>query len=276
MPVNAKDHYNRVTDAWKVFMGDNLHFGYFETEDMELPEATDLLIEKMLEFCDISPESRILDVGCGIGSPALYIHEKFGCAIDGISTSERGVHLAAAAARERGYDRVRFKVADGLDNGFPDETFDIVWIMEASHLIYDKRRLFRECRRVLEPGGTLVLCDITQLELLPIHRGLWRFFRHINEYYTLYKTFGPAQVLSLGTYCDRLVEAGFDRVTALDISAKALPTMTRWKENALRYLENQGDSLPRKYVDLFIRGCAIDERYMQQGHFGYGIVKAVK
>jgi hypothetical protein len=40
MPTNAKDHYNHVTDSWKEFMGDNLHFGYFETEDMELPRAT--------------------------------------------------------------------------------------------------------------------------------------------------------------------------------------------------------------------------------------------
>ena len=32
MPVNAKSHYDHVTDAWKEFMGDNFHFGYFETE----------------------------------------------------------------------------------------------------------------------------------------------------------------------------------------------------------------------------------------------------
>jgi 2-polyprenyl-3-methyl-5-hydroxy-6-metoxy-1,4-benzoquinol methylase len=67
MPINAQDHYDQVTDAWKEFMGDNLHFGCFETEDMELPQATEMLIEKMLELCDIAKKTRILDVGCGIG-----------------------------------------------------------------------------------------------------------------------------------------------------------------------------------------------------------------
>jgi len=276
MPVNAKDHYNRITDAWKVFMGDNLHFGYFETEDMELPQATDMLIEKMLELCDISPQSRILDVGCGIGGPALYIHEKFGCSIDGISTSERGVKLAAATAREKGYDNVRFKVADGLSNGFPDDTFDIVWIMEASHLILDKRGLLKECRRVLKPGGTFVLCDVTQRMLLPMHLGILHFLKHLKEYYQLRQTFGPAQVITLGNYCDLLIEAGFNRVTAIDVSEKTLPTMTRWKENALRYMRGQGKDFPKKVVETFIRGCAIDEEFMQQGLYGYGMVRAAK
>ena len=135
MPIDAKSHYDNVTDAWTEFMGENFHFGYFESDDMELDRATEMLIEKMLELTDIGGESRVLDVGCGIGGPAFYIHEKYGCAIDGISTSERGIQLASSASREKGYDDVRFKVADGIDNGFPDGTFDIVWIMEATHLI---------------------------------------------------------------------------------------------------------------------------------------------
>ena len=200
MPANAKDHYDHVTDSWKEFMGDNLHFGYFETEDMELPRATEKLIEKLLELSDIHGNSRVLDVGCGIGGPALCVYEKFGCSIDGISNGERGGQLAAAAAREKGYDDVRFKVADGLANGFPDGTFDVVWIMEATHLFSDKRALFRECCRVLKDGGTLALCDVTQLMLLPMHKGLWHFLKHLKEYYQLMKAFGPAQVMTCLLY----------------------------------------------------------------------------
>lgn len=276
MPANAKDHYDHVTDSWKEFMGDNLHFGYFETEDMELPRATEKLIEKLLELSDIHGNSRVLDVGCGIGGPALFVYEKFGCSIDGISNSERGVQLAAAAAREKGYDDVRFKVADGLANGFPDGTFDVVWIMEATHLFSDKRALFRECCRVLKDGGTLALCDVTQLMLLPMHKGLWHFLKHLKEYYQLMKAFGPAQVMTLGDYCNLLIEAGFNDVTAVDISRKTLPTMTRWKENAQRYANSEDDSFAKKDVDVFIRGCEIDEAFMKQGIYGYGMVRAAK
>jgi cyclopropane fatty-acyl-phospholipid synthase-like methyltransferase len=276
MPANAKDHYNHVTDSWKEFMGDNLHFGYFESEDMDLPQATDLLIDKLLLLSDIDGNSRVLDVGCGIGNPAFYIYEKFGCSIDGISTSERGIQLASATAREKGYENVRFKVADGLANGFPDGTFDVVWIMEASHLFKDKRALFRECFRVLKDGGTFALCDVTQAMLLPIHKGVWHFITHLKEYYQLMKTFGPAQVMTLGDYCNLLMEAGFNNVTAVDISKQALPTMTRWKENAQRYAESGNRSFAKKDVDIFIRGCEIDEAFMQQGIYGYGMVRALK
>ncbi|MEW6553558.1 MAG: methyltransferase domain-containing protein [Actinomycetota bacterium] len=276
MPANAREHYNHVTDSWKEFMGDNLHFGYFETEDMELARATDLLIEKLLELSDINADSHVLDVGCGIGNPAFYIYDKLGCSIDGISTSERGVQLASTTARERGYDGVNFRVADGVANGFPDGSFDVVWIMEASHLFRDKRALFRECHRVLKAGGTFALCDVTQAKLLPMHKGVWHFLKHLPEYYQLMKAFGPAQVITLGDYCNLLIEAGFNDVTTVDISRQALPTMTRWKENAMRYARSGGDAFAKKDVDIFIRGCEIDEAFMQQGIYGYGMVRAVK
>ncbi|MBN2026920.1 MAG: methyltransferase domain-containing protein [Actinobacteria bacterium] len=274
MPINAKTHYDTVTDAWTEFMGENFHFGYFESDDTELALATELLIEKMLEYSDIDGESRVLDVGCGIGGPAFYMYEKYGCSIDGISTSERGVQMASAASREKGYDSVRFKVADGVSNGFPDRTFDVVWIMEATHLIRDKRGLFKECNRVLKDDGTLVLCDIMQMKLLPVHKGLWHFVSHGRGYYTLMKTFGPAEVLSPGLYCDRLMEAGFSEITAVDISRYTLNTMRWWRDNALNY--GGGNEADDAYTARFMRGCEILEGFFRKGLFGYGVVRATK
>lgn len=65
-------------------------------------------------------------------------------------------------------------------------------------------------------------------------------------------------------------------MTAVDISRKTLPTMTRWKENAQRYANSEDDSFAKKDVDVFIRGCEIDEAFMKQGIYGYGMVRAAK
>jgi cyclopropane fatty-acyl-phospholipid synthase-like methyltransferase len=276
MATDAKAHYNHVTDAWKEFMGDNLHFGYFEPLDVELPQATDMMIEKMLELCDITKDSRILDVGCGIGGPAFYIHEKYPCIIDGISTSERGVQLANETSEERGTHDVRFKVADGLDNGFPDKTFDIVWIMEASHLIHDKRKLFRECHRVLKEDGALVLCDLMQKQLLPIHKGLLHFFTHLRQYYRLMKAYGPGQVPTMGNLCDRLIEADFSEVAVIDVSEKTIPTLKWWRENAISFRDNEIRSFSKKDIENFIHGCEYLEGFFLKGLFGYGILRADK
>lgn len=274
MLANARDHYNHVTDAWKEFMGDNFHFGYFETEEMEISRAAEILIEKMLELCSVSEDSRILDVGCGIGAPAFYIHEKLGCAIDGISTSERGIQLATESSREKGYHDVRFKVADGLSNGFPDGTFDIVWIMEASHLMPDKRGLARECLRVLKENGTLVLCDL--LMMLPIQRLLWHFMTNARRDMQVLKTFGPAALISLGTYCNVLIEAGFREVTVIDITQQTLPTMRSWKENALRSDNGETHTFSLEDVRQFAYGCEILEDFFNNGVLGYGMLRAMK
>lgn len=274
MPVDPKKHYDQVTDAWKDFMGDNLHFGYFDTEDMELPKASERLIDKMLELCSVSSDTKILDVGCGIGGPAFYVHERCKCSIDGISTSERGIQLANESAKSRGYGNVRFKVADGLDNGFPDGHFDIAWVMESSHLMSDKKKLAQECHRVLKPGGVMVLCDVI---LLTNHREMLHFFAHIAKYVHLGVTFGHANRLtSLGAYTNFMVGAGFREVTAIDVSEPTIPTLRLWKQNAIRFGDRTSANFSRKDVEFFIKGCNILDEWFREGIFGYGMLRAVK
>ncbi|WP_287155327.1 methyltransferase domain-containing protein [Candidatus Solincola tengchongensis] len=276
MAVDSATHYDEITDAWKEFMGDNFHFGYFRGPETELSEAAEAMIDKMAEWCDITADTRVLDVGCGIGTPAFRLHEKYGCFVEGISNSERGVRLAEEGARERGYDKVRFRVADGMDNGCPDRSFDLVWILEAAHLMLDKRKLFSECHRVLRDGGTLVMCDIMQRKLLSPHRGLFFFLTHLGEYYKLLKAWGPGQLPTMGAYADRLVEAGFREVTVLDVTEKVLPTPMRWRDNALRFLDEKRGAFPEKKVRDFVAGCEILDSFFRNGLFGYGMIKAVK
>ncbi|MBC7246740.1 MAG: methyltransferase domain-containing protein [Actinobacteria bacterium] len=276
MRVDAKSHYDHVTDSWKEFMGDNFHFGYFPTEDTELSRATDIMIEKMAGLCDISRDTRILDVGCGIGTPAFYLHEKYGCPIEGISTSERGIKLANEGAEQKGFQDVRFRVADGMDNGFPDRSFDLVWIMEAAHLILDKKKLFRECHRVLKDEGTLVMCDLVQHKLLSLPRGLAFFFTHMKKYYRLLRAFGPGQLPTMGNYADAMVHAGFRDINILDITPHVLPTARRWRENAVRVRDEGEGAFPREDVETFIAGCEILDEFFRMGLFGYTIIRAKK
>lgn len=276
MARDSAVHYDGITDAWLEFMGENLHFGYFATPDMELSEAATAMIDRMLALCDLSGESRVLDVGCGVGAPALYIYEKCGCSVDGISTSERGVRLAAESARRKGVGKVRFTVADGMDNGFPDSSFDVVWIMEAVHPVPDKRALFCESHRVLRDGGRLVLCDLAQLRSLPFLRGLRHFLADARANLFAPDVWGPAQVLSMGSLCDLLVDAGFARIWAVNITEKVLPTLRCWRENALRFRNKATDAQAARYAVAFARACTGLERAFNEGLMGYGMIRAEK
>jgi cyclopropane fatty-acyl-phospholipid synthase-like methyltransferase len=277
MSLDAGEHYDRITGAWMEFMGNNFHFGYFEEGGEDIAKASERLVDRMLELVELDENSRVLDVGCGIGTPAFHIHRRFGCYVEGISTSRRGVEEANRRSRELGYsEKVRFRVADGQDNQSPDNSFDVVWIMEAAHLMFDKARLFSECHRVLREGGVMVMCDIVTARLIPPHRGLWHFLRHLPAYYRLLKAWGPAQLPTLGNYVDRLVEAGFTRVLALDITPYAAPTLSRWRENALPHVRSGVAGMSPREVKNFVRACEILDNFFRGGIFGYGMIRAEK
>ncbi len=270
-------HYDQVTDAWQNIMGDNFHFGYFETGDISLAEATYALIDKMTNLLSITEKSKILDVGCGIGGPAVYISQKFNCTICGISTSRKGVEAAYQKSRTSGLSaRLEFKVADGTRNGLPDNSFDIVWVMESSHLM-NKKALLKECQRVLKPKGTLILCDLMYRYVKPLRnlavqwRGMYKH-RHRGGVY------GKTNVLPMQYYWKTIHHFGFNEITTVDISTETIPTMKHWKQNLKDNREQiiASKSYTDEDIDKFIRACNWLEMIFKNKVLGYAIIKAVK
>ena len=146
--VNNKDvglHYDKVTRAWVFLLGGDLHYGDFADPEEPLAAATARLTGRMAA-ADLRPGLEVLDVGCGIGTPAVTVARRYGCHVTGISISEVGLEMARQSALERGVaDRVRFLYGDGMSNGLPDASCDRVWVMESSHLMGDKAALLGEC-----------------------------------------------------------------------------------------------------------------------------------
>jgi len=92
---------------------------------------------------------RILDVGCGTGANLLMLSE-YGDA-EGVDVSED----ALAFCRERGLDKVRLGAAEELP--YEDGTFDLVTALDVVEHLDDDLAGLREMRRVLRPGGRVLL-----------------------------------------------------------------------------------------------------------------------
>ena len=116
-------------------------------------------IAKMFEGLETQGK-RVLDIGCGIGGPAFEMAEAHGCEVVGIDLEAPLVDRANKAAKAKGLaDRCTFRVVEAGPLDFPDQSFDIVATSGAITQIADKEGIFRECLRVLKPGGYLTCYD---------------------------------------------------------------------------------------------------------------------
>ena len=92
---------------------------------------------------------RILDVGCGTGANLIML-SKHGDA-EGVDISED----ALAFCRERGLDKVKLGAGEKLP--YEDATFDLVTALDVVEHMDDDLAGLSEMRRVLRPGGRVLL-----------------------------------------------------------------------------------------------------------------------
>jgi ubiquinone/menaquinone biosynthesis C-methylase UbiE len=98
--------------------------------------------------------TRVLDLCCGSGGPALHLARQTGCRIVGVDRSSEAIHLARTSAKHQGLDRrATFIVAEALSPPMDAASFDAILMYETMLAFEDKRQLVRVARRLLRPGG---------------------------------------------------------------------------------------------------------------------------
>jgi ubiquinone/menaquinone biosynthesis C-methylase UbiE len=104
---------------------------------------------------------RLLDIGSGLGGPARFLADRFGCQVTGIDLMSGFCDVARHLSRLLNMeDRTDFVAGDALAMPFGAGTFDGAYSMNVSMNIADKAAFYREIRRVLKPGGWLLLSEI--------------------------------------------------------------------------------------------------------------------
>jgi 27-O-demethylrifamycin SV methyltransferase len=266
-------HYDRVTSAWGLLLGEELHYGLFADPSEDLPTATRRLTESMVRAAQIAPGSEVLDVGCGTGAPACELARTLAARVTAITTSGTGVEAARERAAQHGLtELVSFAQRDGMDNGLPDGSFDRVWVLESSHLMRRRDRLLAECARVLRPGGRLALCDIVlrrQMDLAEVRR--------LREPLALLRdVFGDARMEPVAEYVRLAHACGLTVDVELDLTTAARPTFARWRENAERHRDEVLELLGENDWRAFVDSCDVLERFWDDGTLGYALIAARK
>lgn len=104
---------------------------------------------------------RVVDVGAGLGGPARYLAERFGCTVTAIDLTASFCEVARWLNALTGLqDQVQIHQGSGTALPFDDQSFDIAWTIQMQMNIDDKARLYQEIHRVLRPGGRFVMQEL--------------------------------------------------------------------------------------------------------------------
>jgi ubiquinone/menaquinone biosynthesis C-methylase UbiE len=123
-------------------------------------------IEATLDILKLMPAraaDQVLDIGSGLGGPARCVAQHFGCKVTGVDLMPEFCEVASHLSRSLHLENsTAFKVADATSMPFTAGSFDGAYSLNVSMNIADKAALYEEIRRVLNPGGWLVLSEIAR------------------------------------------------------------------------------------------------------------------
>lgn len=265
----VRDHYDRLSVFYGALWGEHIHHGFWE--DGESPARAQVkLVERLVSRAHIPHKSHVLDVGCGIGGPAIWLARSLNCSVLGLTISPVQACMATARARAAGLDsHIRFEVRDANRLRFDAATFDVVWVIECSEHLMDKSRFIESCARVLRPGGVLALCAWLKVDsrARPEHAQLVA---------AVCRGMLCPQLASMLDYTGWMRESGFQGIEAEDITRHVKQTWTHCATLAshpkVKTLLRVSDERTRRFVETF---QTIRQAYAE-GAMAYGMFTARK
>jgi len=164
--ANVAHHYDLGNALYRVFLDDDLQYScaYYTNPANSLEQAQADKKAHIAAKLALEPGQRVLDIGCGWGGLALYLHRIAGVDVTGITLSQEQLRLARERAAAAGVaDHVRFEL---IDYRRVTGTFDrIVSVGMFEHVgarHYDA--FFAKCRDLLARDGVFLLHTIGRFD----------------------------------------------------------------------------------------------------------------
>lgn len=183
--------------------------GYDSKELGAIPEASILGVGcgAPLNFAEMKEGETVVDLGSGAGIDVFLAANKVGKTgrAIGIDMTDEMLEKARKNAKEHGYSNVEFRKGD-IEKRVPvdDNGVDLVISNCVINLTTDKVEAFKEVRRILRPGGRMVISDlVTSREVAPENANADKWCSCIDG------------ALTRENYLESIRKAGFDDVEVL-------------------------------------------------------------
>jgi MPBQ/MSBQ methyltransferase len=160
----------------EFYWGEHIHLGHYglPPRKKDFLQAKADFVHEMVKWGGLNKlpsGTTVLDVGCGIGGSSRILAKDYGFSVTGITISPQQVQRATELTPPD--INAKFQVDNALSLSFPDNSFDVVWTVEAGPHMEDKALFAKELMRVLKPNGILVVADWNQRDDRTIPLNFW-------------------------------------------------------------------------------------------------------
>lgn len=250
---NVAHHYDLDEAFYRRFLDADLHYScaYYAEPQLSLEQAQQQKCALIARKLDLRPGMRVLDIGCGWGSLALYLAERHEVHVTGITLSRTQWQAAQRRAAERGLaGRVDFRLQDYRE--LPGRFDAVVSVGMFEHVGRPQyRAYFRRVYELLRPDGVALLHTIGR-QCPPGGTNAW-----IRKYIF------PGGYIPAASEMLAAVEASGLWLTDLEIwRLHYAETLAEWQ----RRFQRQRDDIRRHYDERF---CRMWEFYLAASEAGF-------
>jgi len=225
--------------------------------------------DRAMEFLQLSAQSNLLDVGCGVGGPSLYISHSTRSKITAVDMQEDIVQNMTYLSELCGLTTLISPICSNIADLHcePNQYDGMISLLTILHIPVQERKLiFEKLFSMLKPGGKIYIEDYFKLgSSFPAH-----------EMESLAQNVYCAELPSAAEYASLLEEVGFERVQLDDVT-------TEWKtfvaDRYGQFLANKDrfvsvhNATTFDSLDVFYR--AVDQLF-KGGNLGGAVIYAHK
>jgi tocopherol O-methyltransferase len=162
-------HYDELDEFYREVWGEHLHHGLWLRPGQAVEEAVRQLIGLVAVETGLRAGGRICDAGSGYGATARALAAR-GMEVTAVTLSRRQ-HEYACRLPATG-PHPTYIHGDWMEVELPEASFHAIIAIESTEHMTDPAAFFQKARRLLRPGGVLVVCswlarpDYTAIERL--------------------------------------------------------------------------------------------------------------
>ena len=159
-------YYDSEDAIYRSFWDEDgsVHWGVFdESTGNDFLMACANLNDMMVDKGHIDSSARVLDLGCGNGTTAIWLSGNQNCHVTGVDLSGvrvRNAQNARDGLEQSAQEKLAFEKASATELPFDDASFTHLWSQAVIYHVPDKAAVLKEAYRVLEDGGIMVFDDL--------------------------------------------------------------------------------------------------------------------